>query len=349
MMEKTRYLCNLRSELNDSNLNEMHKEKILSYANKLCAKNMPVIYDQEHIKMIFRIKNLWFISTRYSEFYIDGENKKRLIAAPSKKLKSIQKWILKNILEKLDVSENAYGFRKGRSILHNALYHLGNPNVLCMDIEDFFGSVTEDTVFKLFREIGYTTEASKALKELCCYQGALPQGAPTSPCIANIICIEMDKELSCLAKKNNAVYTRYADDMTFSSIDDISSLHYEVESIIRKYHFRLNGKTKYYSGDHPKFITGLVVHKDKIRVPKKIKRELSKEIHYCRKFGVDIHLNNCGAEKRVNYREYLYGKAYYIKMVEHETGEKFLDLLNMIDWPDWALGSSNTSDNENAL
>ena len=178
-MEKNEYIYNLSLKLEDSNLNETHKEKIMSYAQKLCDKDMPVLFDQEHIKIIFNIKNLWYTSTRYTEFFIDGENKKRPIAAPSKKLKSIQKWILKNILEKLDTSEYAYGFRKGRSILHNALCHLGNQNVLCMDIEDFFGSVTENTVFTLFKQIGYTPEASETLKDSCCYQEALPQGAPT--------------------------------------------------------------------------------------------------------------------------------------------------------------------------
>ncbi|WP_303818948.1 reverse transcriptase family protein [Ruminococcus flavefaciens] len=346
---KDMYIERLCHTLNDSKLSDMHKNKIISYAQQLLDKNMPVLYDKKHIAMIFDLRNIRLISSNYNKFYIDEKHKKRLIEAPSKKLKSIQKWILNNILEQLDTSEYAYGFRKGRSILQNALCHLGKKNVLCLDIKDFFGSIDEKTVFWLFRNIGFTSEASKTLKKLCCYKKALPQGAPTSPCIANIVCINMDKKLAQLAKKYNAVYSRYADDITFSSDEDISFLSKEVEKIIRKYNFFLNDKTKYYSGDHPKFITGLVVHKDKIRVPKKIKRELSKEIHFCRKFGVDMHLNNSGAEKRVNYREYLYGKAYYIKMVEHETGEKFLGMLNMIDWPDWALGSSNTSDNESVL
>ena len=91
---KDMYIERLCHTLNDSKLSDMHKNKIISYAQQLLDKNMPVLYDKKHIAMIFDLRNIRLISSNYNKFYIDEKHKKRLIEAPSKKLKSIQKWIL---------------------------------------------------------------------------------------------------------------------------------------------------------------------------------------------------------------------------------------------------------------
>ncbi len=342
--DKEKYIENLCSWINEVSISEEHKNKILYYSNNLLANNRPVIFDKKHIYKIFVFRKSYtdFLERYYHCFYIDNINKKRLIKAPSRKLKSVQKWILDNILVTIEISKEAYGFVKGRSIYDNAKQHCNNQFALCIDIKDFFGSIYIDKVLALFIEAGYSFEASQELSKICCCKDiynnyVLPQGAPTSPYIANIVCKELDEELSDLAKRSKAVYTRYADDITFSAQEDISELYTEVYNILKKYKFRINDKTRYYTNNNPKFITGLVVQNGKVRVPKKFKRDLRKEIYYCKRFGVDSHLENSNANKRIHYREYLYGKAYYINMVEPDVGRVFLMEIDSIIWPDWAL------------
>lgn len=204
--------------------------------------------------------------------------------------------------------------------------------------QKFFPSIREDSVIRLFNRMGYSYSAAKALARICCYCGALPQGAPSSPRLANLICREMDEEIAGLADENSAVYTRYADDITISGNQLPDSILPKLEKILHKSDFYLNTeKTHFYRPEDIKRITGLVVHGDRIRVPKYFKRELKKEIHFCLKYGVQIHLENTRAIHYVHYREYMYGKAYYVKMVEPEEGEKLLCLLDQIKWPIYML------------
>lgn len=340
--EKKKYIEKMLSEINKADITDEHKHKIIAYAQNLLDKDMPVIFDSRHIDQIFYFRKSYTNAPEkyYHTFNIGNDYKIREITAPSRKLKSVQKWILHNILESIPVSEHAYGFKKGCSILQNAERHMYNQFALCVDIKDFFGSIQKSEVLQIFRKIGYTSEASEVLSRICCYNGALPQGAPTSPYLANIVCEKLDNELAYLAKQNNSVYSRYADDITFSSDNDIWYLYENISDILIKYNFRLNNKTKYYRSDQPKFITGLVVQNGKVRVPKRYKRELRKEIYYCKKFGVNSHLDNSNAAKRIHYREYLYGKAYFVNMIERNTGQAFLKELDSIYWPDWTLSQN---------
>ena len=148
----------------------------------------------------------------------------------------------------------------------------------------------------------------------------------------------MDWEIQRYAKENDITYSRYADDLTFSSNSEMSQLIPEITSIVNKYDFSINSeKTQTFAYGEPKFITGLVVQNGNVRIPKRYKRELRKEIHFCQKFGVLIHLQNSNATHFVNYREHLYGKAYYVHMIEPDIGEKFLDELDKISWPEYML------------
>jgi hypothetical protein len=130
-----------------------------------------------------------------------------------------------------------------------------------------------------------------------------------------------------------ACYTRYADDITVSCDVDIAPIFKKLERIVNLHGFQLNHeKTRFFGYSKPKFITGLVVGED-IRVQKRFKRRLKQDIYFCKKFGVTTHLENSNADHFINYREHLYGKAYYIKMVEPEVGERFIVELDKIAWP----------------
>lgn len=141
----------------------------------------------------------------------------REILQPSRELKAIQAWILRNILDKLSPSPNATAFVSGRSLVQNVRPHAYNRYFLCVDIKDFFPTVPFWRVRRLFETIGYSTEAARLMTKICTCKGGLPQGAVTSPALSNLVAARLDRRLSGLTSRRNIVFTRYADDMTFSS------------------------------------------------------------------------------------------------------------------------------------
>lgn len=174
--------------------------------------------------------------TQYRRFKIPKRSGgDRLISAPRRRLKAAQHWVLESVLEKLSLSEHAHGFRAARSIVTNARPHVGASVVVNVDLRDFFPTITYRRVKGLFRKLGYSEEVSTLLGLLCTEpdivqaeldgvtyyvaQGTrhLPQGAPTSPAITNLLCRHLDKRLSGFARKHQLAYTRYADDLTLSA------------------------------------------------------------------------------------------------------------------------------------
>lgn len=140
----------------------------------------------------------------------------RTICAPSEELKQIQRTLLNRLLKRLPSHPSATGFEKDRSIVSNAAVHVGAQVVLRMDIKDFFNSTEADRVRAYFYGIGWGQEVANLLIRLCTYNGSLPQGAPTSPRLSNLVNYELDARLDGWARRIGAVYTRYADDITFS-------------------------------------------------------------------------------------------------------------------------------------
>ena len=143
----------------------------------------------------------------------------RKIAAPSRDLKDLQRRILRRLLNRLTVHPCATGFQKGHSIVTNALVHTRQAVVLRMDLKEFFPSTGTKRIASLFRRIGWNGEATALLTRFCTHGGGLPQGAPTSPRLSNLVNRRMDARLAGLADKFGATYTRYADDITFSLPD----------------------------------------------------------------------------------------------------------------------------------
>ena len=130
------------------------------------------------------------ISTKYFYRYFEIEKKngkKRKIAYPLPSLKEIQKWILEEILYNVKISRHAKGYIPKRSLYEHLKYHKNEKTVLTLDIDNFFGSIDEDLVYNVFLNLGYSKNVSYFLSGLCCLDKCLPQGAPTSPYISNII------------------------------------------------------------------------------------------------------------------------------------------------------------------
>lgn len=143
----------------------------------------------------------------------------RTIEAPSEKLKTLQRRVLHRLLNPLPVHPAATGFVPGRSIVDNARPHAGHAGrgvVINIDLADFFPSLTTERVTKAFQALGWNADAATILSRICTTENHLPQGAPTSPAISNLVCRRLDVRLSALVKKFGGQYTRYADDLTFS-------------------------------------------------------------------------------------------------------------------------------------
>ena len=152
----------------------------------------------------------------YREFLIEKRlGGKRAIYAPPKELKIVQKFILKEFLERLPVHKCAHGFVKGKSIVTNAEQHVGADILVNLDIKDFYPSFTKQMVRDFFAQHSFF--GVDELTDLCTYKGTLPQGAVTSPQLANLIFAPIDAKLYALADEFGFTYTRYADDMTFSA------------------------------------------------------------------------------------------------------------------------------------
>lgn len=208
----------------------------------------------------------------------------RLISAPMPKLKQAQHWILSNILDKVEVSEEAHGFRRDRSILTNAQPHVGAEVAINFDLQDFFPSISYKRVKGLFRAIGYSEAAATIFSLLCTeaetvqveldgktYYVALgerflPQGSPASPALSNILCRRLDKRLNAMAAELGFTYTRYADDLTFSASGDslrqICNILRRTESIVAHEGFALNpAKTRIMRRKSSQIeVTGVVVN-----------------------------------------------------------------------------------------
>ena len=149
--------------------------------------------------------------------------------------------------------------------------------------------------------------------------------------ISNIVAKHLDIRLNELAKCYNAVYSRYADDITFSGAYNIRNMISVVTKIIEEENFQVNvKKTRYAYYYQRQEVTGLIVNK-KVSVPKKYLREIYKEIYYCQKYGVSSHLVKTDNHKSF-YKEYMYGKAYFVNMVDKEKGQKILSDLDSIMW-----------------
>ena len=168
--------------------------------------------------------NFWLYRTpdekRYATFYISKKSGgTRRIDAPTTNIKILQQKLNQILQLTYPVKPSVHAFVPNKNVKTNAENHLKKRWVLNVDLKDFFPSINFGRVRGMFMGNPYYLPSSVAtvLANLCCYQGSLPQGAPTSPIISNMICSQMDSQLQRLAKTNRSTYTRYADDITFST------------------------------------------------------------------------------------------------------------------------------------
>ena len=244
----------------------------------------------------------------YTHQWIPKRSGRRLLEAPRPKLKAIQRRILREVLDPVPTHPDAFGFVTGRNCLGHAARHAGEQVVVTVDLADFFPSVPARRVHGIFRSLGYPHAIARLLTGLCTTRTPgdvvaalpaqdrqfwrathLPQGAPTSPALANLAAFRLDARLAGLARRLGANYSRYADDLAFSGdrglvFDHATPLLEQVEEIIRAEGFRPNpSKTRIMRAGRAQRITGLVVNRH-INLPRaefdRLKAVLTNCLHH---------------------------------------------------------------------
>ena len=264
---------------------------------------------------------------------------RRLISSPKPSLRRAQKWILDSMLNKLDTHSAAMAFRPKLSILDNAKLHANSKVVVRMDIKDFFPSITFARIRGFFESLGYNPGVSTVLSLICTdsprvtlkHLGEtyfvkvgsrnLPQGACTSPALANLIANKLDRRLQKYTQKVNWVYSRYADDLIFSSNTESMPpyrLIKAVSMIVGDEGFIVNKKkTSIMRSPHRQVVTGLVVNKD-VRISRKDLRRFRAFFHRCETQGLTNVSNDLGKDALSMAKGFL----AYISMISPDLGTK---------------------------
>ncbi len=287
--------------------------------------------------------------TRYRTFYIPKKSGgKREINAPVSKLNAFL-WPINMILQSIYEPKGCVmGFTQGRSVVDNAKVHLGQNYILNLDLENFFTSIREARVWKRLQlpPFKFPVDVAGKIAGLCSIkvtkeEGSvdcvLPQGAPTSPILTNIICEKLDRLLLGVAERFNLRYTRYADDITFSSMHSVLSIggeaYNEIVRVIKEQGFSLNEKkTRLLKKGSRQEVTGLVLS-DKINTPRKYIEELDVILFVWDKYGYDkayaklLSIRGQKAYQRkgmVSLENVISGKLNYLKMVKGEKDKVYI-------------------------
>ncbi len=209
----------------------------------------------------------------------------RIIEEPIPVLKFIQRRILKRILEQTGLPDYAHGFVSGRSIATAASPHTNKEVVVCCDLRDFFPTITIKRVWGIFRILVVNPRAANLLAELTTYKKRLPQGAPTSPMLANLVVRHLDHRLAGLSRTMDITYTRYADDMIFSGGPETPRILKMLREIVKEEGFTLaEEKTRILRRGRRQEVCGLVVN-DSLGIPRRWRRNLRAQIHNIAKAG----------------------------------------------------------------
>ena len=271
---------------------------------------------------------LFSVSNALSDHYKTVEIPKRSggvrrLRVPDACLKKIQRRINDVLLSQMRVSEYATAYHYGCKLVKNAKPHVGGGTLLKLDIKDFFDSVLYCQVKKYaFPESRYSEKLRILLSVLCYFKESLPQGAPTSPAISNIIMFDFDETVGKWCKENGIAYTRYCDDMTFSGELDPAKVIGKVKKELKKYGFILNrSKIRVIGKGSRQCVTGITVN-EKLSVPIAYREQIRKEIYYLNKYGLDSHLEKIGYVGNADsYLRSLAGRINHVLTVTPDNAE----------------------------
>ncbi len=290
------------------------------------------------------------INPLYQGFHIPKKNgEARLIDAPKKELKKVQKQLVSELTSKYKARKATHGFLAGRSIVSNASGHVDKKYVLNLDLKDFFGSIHFGRVRNLFQSfpLNLSHPVATVVAHICCLNGRLPQGAPTSPIISNMVSYRLDKQLQTMAADNRCTYSRYADDITFSFTQTRGRLPKQIvtltkdlqlilgstlNDIISENGFNINeSKTRIASRCQRQDVTGITVNQ-RMNVPRKFIKQTRSMLYAWKKFGLERaeetylskfhgktvfekHRRRINEKKGQFFNRIVKGRINYIKMV----------------------------------
>lgn len=243
----------------------------------------------------------------------------RTISASQGKLKWAQRAFLDGVLGTFEMPAHVQGCVKGRSAVTNAEMHVNRDVVINIDLSDFFGSVSLHMVTQLLVDtFNFGEDAAEVFAALCINDGVLPQGAPTSPTLANLVALKLDDTILTVIRSTlpNAEfsYSRYVDDITISGGTELVELLAVFYQCIEKTGFIPNiRKTKILRRNSRQTVTGLVVNK-KATVRKKILRKLRQHIYYCQRWGLNEHCETLGISQN-EFLKQIKGMLGYIATV----------------------------------
>lgn len=341
--EVTEILERWRTECLRKGMSGTDLQIYLDYVENLIKQDLPPIVDMRHLSMLMGIDyvHIATVVNAASNFYREFEIPKRsggsrVITAPYPSLKYMQTWIYDNILAHRKTHFCANGFVLGHSILTNAQKHENCKMLLKMDISDFFGSIPQNHVINYFhKELGYNLNVSWILSSICSLNGSLPQGAPTSPALSNLISTSLDRRLYRLSKYFGLTYSRYADDLAFSGNEIPTTFIKYVEDIAKGCHYEINkSKTRLYGEGGSKIIAGVSLATGSPRVPREYRHKLRQELYYVWKYGLEGHMKH-NKIRHANYPESLLGKVDFWLFIEPENvyaREMRVKLLNEISF-----------------
>jgi len=274
----------------------------------------------------------------------------------------VQRWVLHNILAACDLHRSSWAYRPGRSIVSCAQNHVGARWLIKLDVHNFFGSVYEPKVFAIFHELGYTRLLSFELARLCTRtpfgdhswrvgqapylatpRGSLPQGAPTSGALANAAMRDLDEKLATLAENGGLAYTRYSDDVVFSTRgaftrSDAAALVNNATSALRSSGLEVHRrKTKIVPPGARKVVLGLTILDGAVALPRAFKRRVEVHVRGVHKFGLIEHARHRGFRSVLSMVEHIDGCIAFASSVDRSfaelLGAEWATALRQSDFP----------------
>ncbi|MEZ2348087.1 reverse transcriptase family protein [Terriglobus sp. RCC_193] len=304
----------------------------------------------------------------YRHFYIRKRaGGARLIFVPEPELLKAQRWITEHLLNLIQVHRRSFAFSPGSSIVKCASKHCGAQWLIKFDVRDFFTSISEIQVYRVFRSLNYGRLVSFELSRICTFApemspryelgawrnwhqsnidfyehkgiGYLPQGAPTSPMLSNLVMRELDEVLMLIGKEHGLVYTRYADDLTFStkstkySRAQAKALQKKVQKCLVSEGLRLKAtKTTITPPGSRKVVLGLLVDGVTPALPREFKSLLRQHFHYLED-DVAKHARKRQFDSISGMRRHIRGLIDFANMVDSSYASPLLHRFNEIDWP----------------
>jgi RNA-directed DNA polymerase len=283
-----------------------------------------------------------------------------------------QEILLSSAAQRL-LSKFSTAYAPNSSHIKNAELHVGAELILKLDVSSFFESISERQVYLVFRELSFRPLMAFSLARLCTRlvisykekpdlrvrklykrwnrrmrkneinsrlyshitQGHLPQGAPTSPMLSNLVCRKLDEQINAIASENNLTFSRYADDITLSGpnldIDQIRAIYSKISKFLGVNGLKINRKkTRFLRAGCRKTVTGININGDKPRVPREYKDRIKQELFFIDKLGIDMHLEKATKRNKLSYLLGLRARIIYVKSVENELGEKYLSKFDQL-------------------